>query len=50
MRSLSPEGFDVERIFEELQRARDTLPIPVTVIARGMPLEAGEMPPDWSPA
>jgi pimeloyl-ACP methyl ester carboxylesterase len=48
MRPLSPEGIDVEKVFEELAASTRPLSMPVIVIARGRPLAVDEMPPTWS--
>lgn len=48
MRPLSPEGFDIEAVFEELAGSRHPRSVPVTVVARGRPLGSDEVPPAWS--
>jgi pimeloyl-ACP methyl ester carboxylesterase len=49
MRPMSPEGIDIEGVFAELRQHRRPLPHDLAVVARGVPLAANEMPPDWSP-
>jgi pimeloyl-ACP methyl ester carboxylesterase len=49
MKPMSPEGFDIEAVLGEMRAARAmTVSVPVTVVARGRPLDANEFPPDWS--
>ena len=48
MRPLSPEGLDIETVFEELADAKHPGSVPVIVVARGQPLGSDEMPPDWT--
>lgn len=49
MRPMSPEGIDIEGVFAELREQRRPVPHDLVVVARGVPLAANEMPPDWSP-
>lgn len=50
MRPMSPEGFDIEAILQEVQELPKPVAWPLVVVARGRPLSANEMPPSWSPA
>jgi pimeloyl-ACP methyl ester carboxylesterase len=48
MRPTSREGINVEEVFAELRQQSRSIPHHVVVVARGVPLAADEMPPDWT--
>jgi pimeloyl-ACP methyl ester carboxylesterase len=50
MRPMSPEGFDLEAILQEVRELPGPVAWPLIVVARGRPLSAEEFPPSWSPA
>lgn len=50
MRLMSPEGFDIESVLQEVRNGFRPMAWPLIVVARGRPLEADEMPPSWSAA